>query len=268
MKKKRLLVLLVAVLILLAIIFGGLWLKDYLDQKKEEEKTPISLVAMGDSLTEGDGDEKKAGGYVGILDKSLAKHQEVRSVATTNYGVSGNRSDQLLKRLKTEPEFQKAVQKANVITITIGGNDVMKVLQSKLLDVKVSDFTKAQKNFQKNLTEVFTLIRKNNPNAPIFLVGIYNPYTTYFSQIKQFDEVISNWNESSRAFINEQKNAYFVPIAQLIENRDTKNRDKPNPLLSDDYFHPNHTGYEKIAHKLDETIIKELDAGKIPKKKE
>ncbi|MBC1520589.1 SGNH/GDSL hydrolase family protein [Listeria aquatica] len=268
MTKKRLLVLLVAVLILLAIIFGGFWLKEYLDQKKEEEKTPISLVAMGDSLTEGDGDEKKAGGYVGILDKSLTKHQEVRSVETSNHGVSGNRSDQLLKRLKTEPDFQKAVQKANVITMTIGGNDVMKVLQSKLLDVKVSDFTKAEENFQKNLTEVFSLIRENNPNAPIFLVGVYNPYTTYFSQIKQFDEVITNWNSNSQAFIKQQKNAYFVPIAQLIENRDKKNRDKPNPLLSDDYFHPNHTGYEKIAHKLDSTIIKELKAGKIPKKKE
>lgn len=169
MTKKKLLVLLVAVLILLAIIFGGSWLKDYLDQKKEEEKTLISLVAMGDSLTEGDGDEKKAGGYVGILDKSLAKHQEVRSVETSNYGVSGNRSDQLLKRLKTEPDFQKAVQKANVITMTIGGNDVMKVLQSKLLDVKVSDFTKAEENFQKNLTEVFSLIREKNRMPRFFL---------------------------------------------------------------------------------------------------
>lgn len=37
---------------------------------KESKEIPINLVAMGDSLTEGVGDENKDGGYVGIIPKT------------------------------------------------------------------------------------------------------------------------------------------------------------------------------------------------------
>lgn len=65
--------------------------------------------------------------------------------------------------------------------------------------------------------------------------------------------------------LRSKKNAYFVPVASQLENRDEKNRDKPNPLLADDYFHPNHKGYEKMAAAVQTAILRENAAGKIPK---
>ncbi|EAE4149677.1 lipase, partial [Listeria monocytogenes] len=87
----------------------------------------------------------------------------------------------------------------------------------------------------------------------------------YFSDIKQFDEIISDWNKASKKTIQQDSNAYFVPIAKVLEDRNADNKDKPNSLLSDDYFHPNHRGYEKMTSELDKAIVKQLNEGNIPK---
>ncbi|MBC1577204.1 SGNH/GDSL hydrolase family protein [Listeria seeligeri] len=261
MTKKKWLWLTGSVLVIALLVGAVFGIKYY----REAQEVPVKLVAMGDSLTEGVGDEDKNGGYVGIIPDELEEESNVPSVKTSNYGVSGNKITQLEKRLKTNKTFQQDVKNANVITITIGGNDVMAILQSRLLDVDVADFTKANKNFQQELENLLTDIRSYNKNAAVFLMGIYNPYTTYFSDIKEFDEVIANWNKASEKTVQKYDNVYFVPIAKVLENRDKSNKDKPNPLLSDDYFHPNHQGYEKISAELDKAIVKQLNEGNIPK---
>ncbi|EFR99681.1 SGNH/GDSL hydrolase family protein [Listeria seeligeri] len=261
MTKKKWLWLTGSVLVIALLVGAVFGIKYY----REAQEVPVKLVAMGDSLTEGVGDEDKNGGYVGIIPDELEEESNVPSVKTSNYGVSGNKITQLEKRLKTNKTFQQDVKNANVITITIGGNDVMAILQSRLLDVDVADFTKANKNFQQELENLLTDIRSYNKNAAVFLMGIYNPYTTYFSDIKEFDEVIANWNKASEKTVQKYDNVYFVPIAKVLENRDKSNKDKPNPLLSDDYFHPNHQGYEKISTELDKAIVKQLNEGNIPK---
>ncbi|WP_270993137.1 SGNH/GDSL hydrolase family protein [Listeria seeligeri] len=261
MTKKKWLWLTGSVLVIALLVGAVFGIKYY----REAQEVPVKLVAMGDSLTEGVGDEDKNGGYVGIIPDELEEESNVPSVKTSNYGVSGNKITQLEKRLKTNKTFQQDVKNANVITITIGGNDVMAILQSRLLDVDVADFTKANKNFQQELENLLTDIRSYNKNAAVFLMGIYNPYTTYFSDIKEFDEVIANWNKASEKTVQKYDNVYFVPIAKVLENRDKSNKDKPNPLLSDDYFHPNYQGYEKISTELDKAIVKQLNEGNIPK---
>lgn len=261
MTKKKWLWLTGSVLVIALLVGAVFGIKYY----REAQEVPVKLVAMGDSLTEGVGDEDKNGGYVGIIPDELEEESNVPSVKTSNYGVSGNKITQLEKRLKTNKTFQQDVKNANVITITIGGNDVIAILQSRLLDVDVADFTKANKNFQQELENLLTDIRSYNKNAAVFLMGIYNPYTTYFSDIKEFDEVIANWNKASEKTVQNYDNVYFVPIAKVLENRDKSNKDKPNPLLSDDYFHPNHQGYEKISTELDKAIVKQLNEGNIPK---
>ncbi|HBK4898340.1 TPA: lipase [Listeria monocytogenes] len=219
MTKKKWLWLTGSVLVIALLVGAVFGIKYY----KESKEIPINLVAMGDSLTEGVGDENKDGGYVGIIPKKLEEEPNVPSVKTSNYGVSGNKITQLEKRLKANKEFQQE-------------------LETLLKD-----------------------IRSYNKDAAIFLMGIYNPYTTYFSDIKQFDEIISDWNKASKKTIQQDSNAYFVPIAKVLEDRNADNKDKPNSLLSDDYFHPNHKGYEKMTSELDKAIVKQLNEGNIPK---
>lgn len=264
LKKRTIIVLLAVILIFAAAAITFSFWKQPLKKEVAPKKTPIHLVAMGDSLTEGIGDETKAGGYVGIIKEDLARDKQVTKITTKNYGVMGNKIDQLSKRFNTQPNFQKDVKQANIITITIGGNDVMKILKSRLLNTKVSDFSTGNKHFQKQLKDLLKAIRKENSRAPIYLVGIYNPYTTYFGDIKEFEEIISAWNAKSKETLQTVPNAHFIPIADKIETFDKKWQNKPNPLLAKDHFHPNRKGYEKIATALEKSIRKQLRANKIP----
>ncbi|MBC2242517.1 SGNH/GDSL hydrolase family protein [Listeria booriae] len=249
----------------IVIILSAAILGFYVIQKQQQEaaRVNVNLVAMGDSLTEGSGDEKKDGGYVGIVKNDLKKREDVEKVTTENYGVGGNRIDQLMKRLETQKDFQKSVKQADAISITIGGNDVMKVVRQKLLDAKKKDFTKASQAFDANLKELLDEIRSLNADAPIYLFGIYNPYTTYFSDMKVFDDIIANWNAATKKTLKAEKNAYFISINDQLEERGATKVGKANPNLADDFFHPNHSGYEKMANALYKKIVTSIEDGNI-----
>jgi len=48
-------------------------------QVKRVEKRHVKLVAVGDSLTYGQGDEKKNGGYVGLIKKKNQKKKKKKA---------------------------------------------------------------------------------------------------------------------------------------------------------------------------------------------
>src|SRR5699024_4266994 len=93
----------------------------------------LSIISIGDSLTEGVGDDEKDGGYTGVLEKSINKNEQL--VTIENFGKRGNRTDQLMKRLEEEEEVIRGVENADIILITIGANDVMKVFKDNFADL-------------------------------------------------------------------------------------------------------------------------------------
>ena len=52
----------------------------------------------------------------------------MQNVRTENLGKRGNRTDQLLARLN-QPGVAAEVSRADIVFLTIGGNDVMKVVR-------------------------------------------------------------------------------------------------------------------------------------------
>src|SRR5699024_6742235 len=77
-------------------------LKDYLTDKynkamKRIFKNDIKITAIGDSLTQGVGEEEDNGGYVGILKDTINKDNDL--VEIDNFGKRGNRTDQLIDRM-------------------------------------------------------------------------------------------------------------------------------------------------------------------------
>src|SRR5699024_6357654 len=112
--------------------------KDYLTEKIQKAinllfQRPIHVVAIGDSLTQGVGDETDNGGYVGILEDRLNSPENPR-VTFTNLGKRGNRTDQLLQRLEEE-DIQSDIEEADIILLTIGANDVMQVFQRNITNL-------------------------------------------------------------------------------------------------------------------------------------
>lgn len=202
----------------------------------------LTVVSAGDSLTQGVGDSTGQGGYLPYLKNMLEHEKGIKEVDFFNFGVTGNRTTQLLKRLQN-PGMKNALQKADIVIITIGGNDLMKVVKDNFLNLQVSAFVKEKESFRKHLIQIMEAIVTENPNASIVLVGLYNPFSKWFGEIKEMDEIVSDWNKAGQSVIANYPNAYFVEIEDVFLNANEE-------LLYTDNFHPNDKGYELIAERL------------------
>ena len=223
-------------------------------------KNNIRFVAIGDSLTEGVGDETTSGGYVPLVASTLEEAFSINSIEIENYGVAGDRSTQILKRINEQQEIQDDIASAEIISVTVGGNDLMKVIQNNILGLSVEKFEKPGEKYQANLTKLLTTIRQLNSTAPIYVLGIYNPYYIYFPEITEMQTIIDQWNTRTQVVVEQEERMYFVPINDLIyqgiisdeeasevPDADTLNELRNNAIYEGDNFHPNYNGYQLIA---------------------
>ncbi len=226
-------------------------LKSALTQKR------LNYVAIGDSLTEGVGDQTNQGGFIPLLSNAISEISDV-NVVSQNFGVAGNTSTQIYKRMTKEKKIQSAIKKADVITITVGGNDVMKVIRTQLTNLTENSFEKPAQTYQKQLTEIFDFIRDNNPNAQVYVLGIYNPFYLNFPDITEMQDIINHWNQTTQETIAQQNQMYFVPINDLLYqgvngSKGVTTSDGEvqtitnNALFEEDHFHPNNIGYQIMS---------------------
>ena len=226
-------------------------LKSALTQKR------LNYVAIGDSLTEGVRDQTNQGGFIPLLSNAISEISDV-NVVSQNFGVAGNTSTQIYKRMTKEKKIQSAIKKADVITITVGGNDVMKVIRTQLTNLTENSFEKPAQTYQKQLTEIFDFIRDNNPNAQVYVLGIYNPFYLNFPDITEMQDIINHWNQTTQETIAQQKQMYFVPINDLLYqgvngSKGVTTSDGEvqtitnNALFEEDHFHPNNIGYQIMS---------------------
>lgn len=254
------------------------------ERNTSNNKDFIHYVALGDSLTEGIGDEMNQGGFVPLISSTLQETFSLNSIEVENYGVAGNRSDQILKRLQEEEDVRKNISASDIITLTVGGNDLMKVIKKNIFGLSVDSFSKPLKKYQDNLSEILTEIQMLNPDAPIYVVGIYNPFYVNFPEITDMQIVVENWNEGTEDIVNEVDNSYFVPIDEVIssglgqststtssesseDNTNDLNIVKNNVLYEKDSFHPNNLGYQLMAKEISTEIIRTEDCW-LPKEDE
>lgn len=237
----------------------------------------LNLVALGDSLTQGVGDETKRGGFVPILADKLEHDFSVSQVEVENYGVSGNVSTQVLKRVKEEEKIQNNLKTADIITLTVGGNDLMRVIQKNILGLSVKTFEKPGEKYQKNVHALLDEIRLYNSKAPIYLLGIYNPFYVYFPEITEMQTIVNDWNDRTQEVAETAEKTYFVPIndliyqgvleensavdAEIAQNNETSklNDLRNNALYEEDKFHPNYNGYQIISLAFSEKITETSD---------
>ena len=173
-----------------------------------------SYVALGDSITTGDGLAGSEQAFPEIV-------AEETGYDLTNLAVSGATSQDLLETL-SDDRASDAVEGADLITITIGGNDLMGALYLYLAneyneknntsfdadDVrdalmgeedapveqmtmvlfaagKLSSFTQSDEadtaftKFAENLSAIVTTIKTANPDVSIIVANQYNPYSSF-----------------------------------------------------------------------------------------
>ncbi|BDZ30956.1 SGNH/GDSL hydrolase family protein [Lactiplantibacillus sp. WILCCON 0030] len=252
-------------------------------------KKKVSLVAVGDSLTEGVGDEAE-GGYVGQIKQLLTKKQDL-TVTTTNAGKSGDRSDQILARINKSKALQAKITAADVLTVTVGGNDLLQTLEGSITSNNTTKndatVTRAQNAYAQKLTKLFDKLRSLNPNASLFVFSIYNPIYVNFPNVTAITQYVSQWNHQTETTLASYKRAYFMDIDTVMSHGQYKSasqitklkqaststdltkitsskelgtaltaKSKDNDLISNnDNFHPNKRGYHIFATKLYQTML-------------
>lgn len=218
-----------------------------LSEKKNIPSTffpdPVEIVSVGDSLTAGVGDSKDAGGYLPYLKESLESEPTITAVNMDNFGIKGNRSDQLLKRLDSTP-IKGSIEKADAVVITIGGNDIMKVVRNHFSELKMDQFNDARKGYELRLKQIIEKVRSYNQDTHIYLVGVYNPFSQWFTGFGEFDTIMEDWNKSSERIVSEYDEAYYVNIGDIFTGTTAE------VLYTEDYFHPNDLGYQLIADRI------------------
>lgn len=212
---------------------------------------PLKIAALGDSLTEGVGASNEEGGYIHYLQNDLESLKGVKEVTFYNYGIRGHRSSQLLERIQEE-EVKDHVSKADLIILTIGGNDVMKVVKDNFFDLNLDLFQEGKVSFEDNLNKIMKAVRHINPDAVILLIGLYNPFSQLFANIDEFNQILTDWNEAGQNVVAQYNNSYFVEIEDIFADAGIE-------LLYEDLFHPNDKGYQLIADRVFEAITKDVE---------
>ncbi|MGF2614375.1 hypothetical protein FZC84_20255 [Rossellomorea vietnamensis] len=199
----------------------------------------FAIIGIGDSLTLGTGSEE-TGGYLDSI-KSYYEQQNEK-VVLANHSEYGAQAGHLLKMLE-QPNLQSDIEQADVIFMTVGGNDLVSVFNHNFTDLTIGDFTKGEESFKADLRKIMSTIRLLNKDVPVYFIGIFNPVFESLAEIKEFNEIISSWNVSTKNLLEMYPNTTFISIQHLFE-------DGTNKYLAEDFFHPNEEGYRRIGKEI------------------
>lgn len=220
------------------------------DQKKSTDKghksEKLKIVALGDSLTRGVGDDEGTG-YVGRL-KTILQKENKQTTSITNLAVSGAKTSNLLNDLKKK-NILETIGSADIIVLSIGSNDLFPGA-NQLNEQFIKSYRPDEKTFKRNLQSIFKLIRQKNPTASIYAFGYYNP----FHNVQGLDassSFVSRWNNLLETSVLQINNAYVIPTFDLFYNEENK-------YLYTDHFHPNRHGYIEMANRLTSKIGSQL----------
>ncbi|WP_166241491.1 GDSL-type esterase/lipase family protein [Paenibacillus turpanensis] len=197
----------------------------------------INIVALGDSLTRGTGDETGKG-YVGYTQEKLSKLYKKPVFVLANYAVSGYTSTQLLQDLQSKSGIADTLKQAHVVLLTIGGNDLFAFGTEPSLE-------KVRANVEPTLDrlkQILTLLHEVNPKARVIYVGLYNPFID-IPELRILSLEAAAWNNKAYEIVHQWEQMTMVPTYDLFEQR-------VSDYLSSDHFHPNGLGYERIAERI------------------
>ena len=228
-----------AVILSIAIIFCMFTVCVYAETEK-----PFYLV-LGDSIAYGSGIANSREACYG---KIVA---DTNGYDYANHSVPGHTTTNLINRLKNETVIAD-LKKADIISISIGGNDfLMSNLIGLMFDSIVlgdhSEFDRIADGFYTNFCEIVDIINSHNSDAVILMQTLYNPQSGYLREPYQegadrINAAIERYNAENPGEI------VIVDVASALGD------DPAN--FADDEIHPSAQGNEIIAN----TVLKKLKA--------
>ncbi len=234
-----------------------------------------NIVFLGDSLTVGYEPDRKASSYDGFTVR-LKEQELFRGRATVdNEGILGLTSSGLHnylnaitagKKVSTSDiqsnlpgaartldgaSVAKQIRSANLITITIGGNDFLNALGSLTAlpqDLSGLNLEPVISGYETNLKAIVDQLIALNPSATIVIADQYQPvpavsgaglYSNLNALAAQFSEIVSQTASSYKA---QGKDVRVAHIAEAF-----KGNELSMTHIAEGDIHPNASGYQSIA---------------------
>lgn len=145
--------------------------------EKEGEWEEINYVSIGDSIATGFSDVKNTEAYPVGIEKLLSGAKIVNYYDDAAY--EGMTTGAILSTIES-PEFSTskfatAITKADIITISIGGNDLLSALLKPVAEL-ADNLNDCVELFYQNWPKLVDCIRLINPTADIYVLNLYNPF--------------------------------------------------------------------------------------------
>lgn len=206
---------------------------------------PVKYVAIGDSLAAGQtpGSEIDAG-YADMISIELARHQSV-ALYTKDLAFPGFTTRDVLDRIRSD-EAQDELEQANLITVSAGANDLLKLVSADPADGSLA-FGQIQVDFalngaRKNLKKILAELKQRAPAADVYVMGYYFAYPhARASQKKGTALQLDRLNEILETTAKEN-GARFVSVDEKFGD----NAIEKIPNSAD--VHPNLSGYQTMAN--------------------
>lgn len=200
--------------------------------------TKYNYVVLGDSIAYGSG----------LLNAKEACYGKM--VADTcgfnyaNHAVPGATTSEFLDELK-DRTIRVDLAKADIVSISIGGNDFLNELSNLMYDSIVrknyEDFDIIGNGIYTNIKKAIGIILGLSPDAVILLQTLYNPMTGYLKE--SYQQAADRVNAAVYRLAKEYpKNVAVVDVDTLLTG------DKEN--FADDTLHPTAKGNKKIADEV------------------
>lgn len=209
-------------------------------------------VALGDSITYGYSSTSEETRYATLVQRSLSK----QPVNLHVHAKPGWSSKYLLKSLKTIPPVIWG--EAKLITIMIGGNDVLRSLPG-LLDGNPNRMLRVAERYYENLVEIVQMIRR--PQSTMVIATIYNPFPNSMI-VEQYIEVL---NKTIR-MCAQREGLLLADVHKHFTRRESDYIDGYRRGRIRDFrffgnpIHPNDEGHRHIARIIMEAYRKPLTA--------
>lgn len=225
-----------------------------------------NYVALGDSLAAGMnpyGEENY--GYSDYV-KDYLEQKDLLKFYTNDFATSGYTIDDLQEDIENNKRIdidgdkvsiRKILRESDIVTISIGANDFLKLFNTKKLDYK--DLKKISNNKGLYLKKIDSIALeldqllievKKYAKGDIILLGYYNPLPYIETYKKEIDYLIEYGNNKFLE-VCEDNDILFIDI---FNNLDSKKIYFPNPAD----IHPNNYGYKVIAKQVIETIERNI----------
>lgn len=201
-------------------------------------KEKLNYLLLGDSIAEG----------FGITNPDEASYGKI--IADTNGynykndAIMGRNSVGLVNHLTNDEEYINDVKWADIISVSIGGNDFL-LDHAALLIVQgiifndYSKFDKIGETFYENFSKSMDRIHEINPNAKILVQLLYTSWTFDFAR-KPYKQAAKRINDAIIKYVEENpQNIYVVDTSEVFDGR----RD----CISTDTIHPNAQGNIELA---------------------